>query len=69
MATSAAINHSLDNESRGHVLTTVVIIFLVVSSVVLGLRMYTRMHIVSHCGPEDYAIVAAWVSHYWHGLQ
>lgn len=54
-------NPALDAETRVPILLGVSIAFIIASTVVVALRLFTRQYIVHGLGPDDYTIVLAQV--------
>ena len=53
---------TLAAQNRGPTVLAVVIVFLVLSTVFIALRLVSRFGVVKRIGSDDYAIILAWVS-------
>jgi hypothetical protein len=61
MSTEAGHDPALDNETNGPSIIAVAVTLVALSSLVTGLRVYTRVHIICNFKADDYAICLAQV--------
>ncbi|GAW20032.1 hypothetical protein ANO14919_095260 [Xylariales sp. No.14919] len=50
---------TLPHDNRAHVLISAVIGVLLIASLSVGLRLYTRAYLLGRTGPDDYLILLA----------
>ena len=50
------------DQHRGHIIILVNVLFMVLASIAVALRVYVRIKLVPSMGIDDYTALVAWVS-------